>query len=109
MTAARPTADPDPLVPRLKELLCAALRSWRKSAPFGSALLVAVPDRLIDEIAVRWAPVERDVAHAAVEDVMRSDEFRRLLRRAVRAELADADDLAVIARTGTNPNLETHP
>lgn len=81
---ADPAAGADPLVARLKEVLCAAVRGWRKQAPFGSALLVAIPDRLIDEIATRVAPLLRD-----------------LTREAVRAEL-DAVDLAVIARTGTD-------
>lgn len=81
------TIHDDPLAARLREVLCAAVRGWRKSAPFGSALLVAVPDRLIDEVAARLAPVLRDVT-----------------REAVRAEL-DAADLAVVAETATGTEV----
>lgn len=80
MSAVTHQPADDPLVPRLRELLCAAVRDWRKSAPFGAAFVFATPDRLIDEVAARLAPVLRDVT-----------------REAVRAEAAAAD-LALIAR-----------
>lgn len=110
---ARPAApDGDPLVAQITELACAAVRAWRKEAPFGSAILLAIPDSLIDQWATRWAPLERAVAltaarivFAEMRDEMR-DEIREVVCEACRAEL-DAADLATIACTaehgGTRP------
>lgn len=61
-----PEATPDPLVAALREVLCAAVRAWRKSAPFGTALVAVVPDKLIDEIAARLAPIMRGLVREAV-------------------------------------------
>lgn len=59
-----PETAPDPLVARLREVLCAAVRAWRKAAPAGSTLLTTLPDQLVDEVAAQLAAQLRDPASA---------------------------------------------
>lgn len=76
-----PTARDDPLVPRLREVLCAAHRRWRENIPTGTALLVPpVPSALLDQVAAGLAPVLREMVDHAVA-------------------ARDAADLAVVAET----------
>lgn len=60
---------PDPLALRLREVLVAAHRRYRRSrSVLGALTTLPIPDPLIDEIATGLAPVLRDLVAAAVAE-----------------------------------------
>lgn len=66
---ARTCAQPDPLAARLTEVFTAAYRRYRKGQRgFGALVTVPVPPALIDEVAVGFAPVLRELITAAVAE-----------------------------------------